>query len=94
MNYGQVQYKKMKEEKAKRAAQRNLTEKGMRIKALISDHDLDRKLDRAVAYMKKGHKVTFTLITRWDQLQVNEKALTDVYQRILRGLPMSNIIVS
>lgn len=55
--------------------------KELQIATVISDHDLRIKLDKALAFLEKGHKVQFTLLSR----RSKDNATPD-FSRLLKAL--------
>lgn len=72
MNYGKYQYEKSRQERQKRAHQKKIEIKGVRIGIKTGKHDLETKAKQAEKFLKQGHKVKIDIILRG-----REKALYD-----------------
>jgi len=73
MDYGKYQYQKSRQERQKRAKQKKIEIKGVRIGLRTGRHDLEIKAKQAEKFLSRGHKVKIELILRG-----REKAHSDL----------------
>ncbi len=64
MDYGQFKYEKEKKAHKQKVLQKKVDTKGVRLSVRISKHDMEMRLDRAVKFLKKGHKLKIDLILK------------------------------
>ncbi len=62
MNYGQYQYRLIKQQKKSRAKSKKIETKGIRIGYRTSEHDLQFKADQATKFLKEGHRLKIELV--------------------------------
>lgn len=61
MDYGKFLYQQKRKSKESQKKQHVVTLKEIRLRPKIDDHDLEIKLNQAVKFFEKGHKVQFTM---------------------------------
>jgi translation initiation factor IF-3 len=64
MDYGKHLYEQKRKVKLSQKKQHTVVLKEIRLRPKIDDHDRDIKIDRAVKFLDKGHKVQFTMLFR------------------------------
>ncbi len=64
MNYGQYQYRLIKQQKKSRAKSKKIETKGIRIGYRTGEHDLQFKADQATKFLKEGHRLKIELVLR------------------------------
>ncbi len=64
MEYGQFKYQQEKIEKLRKAKQKEIGVKGVRLSARIGKHDRDIRKKQALKFMKAGHNVRVEIILR------------------------------
>lgn len=74
MDYGQFKYDKEKKAHKQKVAQKKLDMKGIRLSVRISSHDFEFRIDQAVKFLQKGHKLKIELFLRGREKQHPEKA--------------------
>jgi translation initiation factor IF-3 len=74
MDYGQFKYDKEKKAHKQKVAQKKLDMKGIRLSVRISAHDFEFRIDQAVKFLEKGHKLKIELFLRGREKQHPEKA--------------------
>ena len=75
MDYGQFKYEKEKKAHKQRQAQKKVDTKGVRLSVRISKNDFQLRIDQALKFFKKGHKVKIDLILKGREKQHPEKAV-------------------
>lgn len=75
INYGQFKYEKEKEAHKKKAQQKKVDIKGIRLTVRISDNDRRVKLEQAKGFLMKGHKLKVELNLRGRERQHPELAV-------------------
>ncbi len=78
MEYGQFKYQQEKQEKLRKAKQKETEIKGIRLSARIGQHDMDIRIDQAVKFMEKGNNVRVEIILRG-----REKGHVDIAYNII-----------
>ncbi len=79
MLYGQYKYQQEKQERTRRAKQKEVLLKGIRLSARIGDHDLEIRKNQAVSFLQKGNNVKIEIILRG-----REKGHTDIARNVVR----------
>lgn len=69
VDYRKLQYEKQRKRKEARKHQRHTETKEVKLRPNIGKHDYETKLNRARAFLKKGHKVKATLIFRQREMR-------------------------
>jgi len=69
MDYGSFKYQKDKEERQKRARQKVIGLKAVRISLRIGRHDLDIRKNQALKFFKQGNKVKIEMVLRGREMQ-------------------------
>ena len=64
MDYGKYLYEQKRKVKLSQKKQHTVVLKEVRIRPKIDDHDKDIKVNQAVKFLQKGHKVQFTMLFR------------------------------
>lgn len=64
MNYGQYQYRLIKQQKKSRAKSKRIETKGIRIGYRTGTHDLQFKADQATKFLREGHRLKIELVLR------------------------------
>jgi len=64
LDYGQFKYEKEKKAHKQKIAQKKVDTKGIRLSVRISEHDLKLRVDQAVKFLSKGHKLKIDLILK------------------------------
>lgn len=80
MLYGQYKYQQEKQERTRRAKQKEVLLKGIRLSARIGDHDLEIRKNQAVSFLQKGNNVKIEIILRG-----REKGHTDIARDVVRN---------
>lgn len=74
MDYGKYLYQQSKQEKKKKAHQKQTEIKGVRISFRISEHDMEIKAKQARKFLDKGNKVKIEMILKGREKGQMEKA--------------------
>jgi len=64
MDYGKWLYQQKRKEKLSHKKQHSVVLKEIRLRPKIDPHDLDIKVNRAIKFLQKAHKVQFTMLFR------------------------------
>lgn len=75
MDYGQFKYEKEKKAHKQKVAQKKVDTKGVRLSVRISDHDKELRLNQAIKFLTKGHKLKIDLILKGRERAHPEKAV-------------------
>ena len=75
MDYGQFKYEKEKKAHKQKQAQKKVDTKGVRLSVRISQNDLQLRIDQAIKFFKKGHKVKIDLVLKGREKQHPQKAV-------------------
>lgn len=74
VDYGQFKYEKEKEMRKQKAHAHKVEVKGVRLSVRIGDHDRDVRRDKALEFLREGHKVQVELILRGREKQHTDLA--------------------
>lgn len=75
MDFGQFKYEKEKKAHKQKVQQKKVETKGLRLSVRIGKHDLKMRVDQAVKFFKKGHKLRLELILKGRERAHPEKAV-------------------
>jgi translation initiation factor IF-3 len=75
MDYGQFKYEKEKKAHKQKVLQKKVDVKGMRLSVRISKHDFKLRVEQAIKFFQKGHKLKIELILKGRERQHPEKAV-------------------
>jgi len=64
MDYGKHLYEQKRKVKLSQKKQHTVVLKEVRLRPKIDDHDRDIKINRAIKFLEKGHRVQFTMLFR------------------------------
>ena len=64
MDFGKWLYEEKRKQKQNQKKQHTVVLKEIRLRPKIDDHDRDIKINHAVKFLEKGHKVQFTMLFR------------------------------
>jgi len=64
MDFGKWLYEQKRKAKQNVKKQHTVTLKEIRLRPKIDDHDRQIKIDHAIKFLEKGHKVQFTMLFR------------------------------
>lgn len=64
MDFGKWLYDQKRKNKQSHKKAHNVTLKEIRLRPKIDDHDRDIKVNHAIKFLEKGHKVQFTMLFR------------------------------
>ena len=76
MDFGKYLYEQKRKNKQSHKKQHNVTLKEIRLRPKIDSHDLDIKVNRAIKFVEKGHKVQFTMLFRGREMMHIENGNT------------------
>lgn len=93
VNFGQLQYERRKKERQQKSKQKKTEIKGIRLSTTIGDHDRQIRLDRALKFLDKGHRVQIELRLRGRQKAHPEIGM-DVMQKFIEDLSSQATIES
>ena len=74
-DYGRMKYQKEKYLHKLQTKQKKVDIKDIRLSLRISPHDLELRLNQAVKFLEKGHKLKIELILRGRERQLKDKAM-------------------
>lgn len=75
MDYGQFKYEKEKKAHKQKIAQKKVDTKGIRLSVRISRNDLDMRINQALKFLEKGHKLKLEMILKGRERAHPEKAV-------------------
>ncbi|MCU0679433.1 MAG: translation initiation factor IF-3 [Planctomycetes bacterium] len=75
MDYGQFKYEREKKAHKQKVAQKKVDTKGIRLSVRISEHDFNFRVEQAVGFLEKGHKLKVELFLKGRERQHPEKAV-------------------
>lgn len=75
VDYGQLKYEREKKAHKQKVAQKKIDTKGIRLSVRISQNDFNLRVDQAVKFFSKGHKVKIELVLKGREKQHPEKAV-------------------
>lgn len=78
MDYGQFKYEKEKKAHKQKVQQKKIDTKGIRLSVRISKHDMELRLEQAIKFFKKGHKLKIDLILKGREKAHPEKAVETI----------------
>ena len=93
MDFGRWQYRK---EKDLRKAQRGIKTseiKGVRVRLGTSAHDIALKMNKAVAFLKEGHKIKLDLNLRGREKYLNPQFIKNRLSSIINNIPAPTLII-
>lgn len=83
MDFGKYLYEQKRKIKQNLKKQHTVTLKEIRLRPKIDDHDRQVKVDQAVKFIEKGHKVQFTMMFRGREMMHidhGREIMTDIIQ--------------
>lgn len=75
MDYGQFKYEKEKRAHKQKIQQKKVDTKGIRLSVRISKHDFKLRVEQAMKFFQKGHKLKIELILKGREKQHPDKAV-------------------
>lgn len=75
MDYGQFKYEKEKKSHKQKMQQKKVDTKGIRLSVRISKHDFGFRINQAIKFFEKGHKLKLELILKGREKAHPEKAV-------------------
>ena len=69
LDWGRFRYEQKKKAKEAQKKSKQVEVKNIRVRPNTDDHDLDFKTRNAIKFLRKGHKVNFTVIYRGPELR-------------------------
>jgi translation initiation factor IF-3 len=75
MDYGQFKYEKEKKAHKQKVLQKKVDVKGIRLSVRISKHDFKLRVEQAIKFFQKGHKLKIELILKGRERQHPAKAV-------------------
>lgn len=75
MDYGQFKYERDKKAHKQKLQQKKVDTKGVRLSVRISKHDFGMRVEQAIKFFKKGHKLKIDLVLKGRERQHPEKAV-------------------
>ena len=78
MDYGQFKYDKEKKAHKQRMQQKKIDTKGIRLSVRISKHDFEHRVEQAVKFFQKGHKLKIDLVLKGREKQHPRKAVETI----------------
>jgi len=82
MDYGKIQYEREKQKQKHKAKMKKVDTKGVRLSMKISDHDRNVRVNQALKFIDKGHKVKVELIMRGRENKYKQNAIDSVKEFI------------
>ncbi|MFH1822212.1 MAG: translation initiation factor IF-3 [Patescibacteria group bacterium] len=74
IDLGQLKYESEKKAHKQKMQQKKVDTKGIRLSVRISSHDFNFRIDQAVKFLTKGHKLKIELVLKGREKQHPEKA--------------------
>ena len=78
MDYGQFKYNKEKKAHKQKVQQKKVETKGIRLSSRISSHDFGFRINQAIKFLDKGHKLKIELILKGRERQHPQKAVDTI----------------
>jgi len=91
MDYGKFRYEKLKQQRQARKKQKSFTIKQIRVRPKIGEHDYQVKLKHAIAFLKEGNKIKFSLMFRGREMAHQELG-RNVLQKFITDLAGISVI--
>jgi translation initiation factor IF-3 len=93
IDYGQFKYEKEKKAHKQKVMQKKVDTKVIRLSVRIGWHDLEVRLDQAIKFLQRGHKLKIELILKGREKQHPEKAIEIIndFVKQLEANPELNI---
>jgi translation initiation factor IF-3 len=94
MDYGQFKYEKEKKAHKQKLAQKKVDTKGIRLSVRISKNDMEMRINQAIKFLDKGHKLKIDLVLKGREKAHPEKAVETInnFVRELEAKDELNII--
>lgn len=74
-DYGKMKYQKEKQLHKQKAKQKKVDTKQIRLSLRISSHDFQFRLEQAIKFLEKGHKLKIEIILKGREKRLRDKAL-------------------
>ena len=84
MDYGQFKYEREKKAHKQKVAQKKIDTKGIRLSVRISQHDFDFRVEQALKFLSRGHKLKVELFLKGRERQHPEKAVETIKEFVGR----------
>lgn len=78
MDYGQFKYEKEKKAHKQKLAQKKVDTKGIRLSVRISKNDMEMRINQAIKFLNKGHKLKIDLVLKGREKAHPEKAVETI----------------
>ncbi len=88
MDFGRWQYRKEKEQKKAQKGIKTTEIKGIRVRLGTSARDIALKMNRAVAFLKEGHKIKLDIILRGREKYLNPVFIRNRLKHIIEQAPV------
>lgn len=85
VDYGKFRYDQTKREKENKKAQHVIKVKEIKLKPNIDQHDLETKINNAIKFFEKGHKVKLTLMYRGREMahvDIGTKVMDEMIEKL------------
>ena len=85
MDYGKWVYEQKRKNKQSHKKQHTTSLKEIRLRPKIDDHDRDIKVNHAIKFLQKGHKVQFTMLFRGREMahvDLGNKIMDEILETI------------
>jgi len=87
-DYGRMKYQKEKQLQKQKSSQKKADVKDIRLSLRISPHDMEFRLNQAVKFLEKGHKLKIEIILRGREKQLKQKS-TEIVNNFINKLKES-----
>ena len=84
MDYGQFKYEQEKKAHKQKTQQKKTETKGVRLSVRISKHDFAFRVEQAVKFFQKGHKLKIELVLKGRERQHPQKAVETINNFVKR----------
>lgn len=89
MDYGQFKYERDKKAHKQKVMQKKIDTKVIRLSVRIGKHDFQVRVEQAISFFEKGHKLKIELILRGRERQHPEKAV-ELINEFVNELSVNN----
>jgi len=91
VDYGKLQYERKKQQADAKKKQHVVQVKEVKFRPKIGEHDFDTKVNKALAFLRSGKRVKFTLTFRGREMAMKRERGTEFFERLSAVLAESDV---
>ena len=91
VDYGKMLYERKKQQADAKKKQHVIQVKEVKFRPKIGEHDFDTKMNKALAFLRSGKRVKFTLTFRGREMAMKRERGTEFFERLSTVLVASDV---